>query len=79
MADTEPVEVPCQVCRRPCRSPVSRARRVGAGCWRKLRRRARQSAVPVALPGLSGRGGPGQAGPDLLDDVDELPDQDGPR
>ncbi|MEU9400586.1 hypothetical protein [Streptomyces sp. NPDC048242] len=27
----------CALCRRPVRSALARARRIGSGCWRKLR------------------------------------------
>ncbi|WP_319460063.1 hypothetical protein [Micromonospora sp. RTP1Z1] len=74
----DPPPVLCLDCSTPCRSPLSRARRVGSGCWRKRRRKARAQAVPVALPGLSGRGArAGQDGPDLLDSQAVDPDQDG--
>ncbi|RSR98059.1 hypothetical protein EF913_28430 [Streptomyces sp. WAC04189] len=32
---TEP-DVECELCHRPIRSAAARARRIGAGCWRKL-------------------------------------------
>ncbi|MFI6161707.1 DUF6011 domain-containing protein [Micromonospora haikouensis] len=72
MAD-QPLVV-CLGCGRPLRTPASRARRIGAGCWRKRRRLARAQAAPVVLPGMSaGRGGPAaQTGPSLLDDVDQV-------
>lgn len=70
----------CLDCATPVRTAVSRARRIGEGCWRKRRRKARELAAPVALPGLAGRGGPGQTGPDLLDGQEVAdPDQDGTR
>ncbi|MEV0805755.1 hypothetical protein [Micromonospora sp. NPDC050200] len=69
--DEQP-KVLCLDYRTPVTTAASRARRIGAGCWRKRKAKARAAAAPVALPGLSGRGGPGQTGPDLLDD-----DQDG--
>ncbi|MBM7083627.1 DUF6011 domain-containing protein [Micromonospora humidisoli] len=69
MTSTEPVL--CRLCDRPLRTPVSRARRIGAGCWRNLRAELRAQRLPVALPGMSGRGGPTQTGPDLLDDQDQ--------
>lgn len=66
MTGGQPI-VRCLDCDRPCTTPVSRARRIGAKCWRERRRQARAQAVPVALPGLTGRHGrDGQTGPDLL-------------
>ncbi|MCX4468950.1 DUF6011 domain-containing protein [Micromonospora sp. NBC_01655] len=59
----------CLDCDRPLRNAASRARRIGSECWRERRRQARAQATPVALPGLAGRGGPGQVGPTLLDDL----------
>lgn len=69
----EPIR--CEVCGRELRTPESRARGRGRVCDAKTR------PAPAALPGLAGRGGPGQAGPDLLADVDQQgdPDEDGPR
>ncbi|TDB87494.1 hypothetical protein E1091_15740 [Micromonospora fluostatini] len=61
--NTRPVV--CLDCGRPVRTAVSRARRVGSGCWRERRRAARAQAAPVALPGLGTLAGHGdQAGHD---------------
>ncbi|MFG2054795.1 hypothetical protein ACGFI9_12260 [Micromonospora sp. NPDC048930] len=65
----EQARVPCLDCGTPCRSALSRSRRIGSGCWRKRRRKARAQAAPVPLPGLSGRRG--RAGQDLLDAATE--------
>lgn len=61
--DEELPLVECLRCGRPLRTPVSRARRTGEGCWRKLRRGARAAGAAVALPGMPAAG---QTGPDLL-------------
>ncbi|MEU0081398.1 DUF6011 domain-containing protein [Micromonospora tulbaghiae] len=75
MAEPEQPLVLCLDCNRKCKTPVSRARRIGAKCWRKRRALARAQAAPVALPGLAGRGGrAGQPGPDLLDATDSACD-----
>ncbi|MEU8264938.1 DUF6011 domain-containing protein [Micromonospora sp. NPDC048999] len=75
MTTNEPTEVRCLDCDRKLRSPAARARRIGAECWRERRRQARAQAVPVALPGMSGRRGrDGQDGPDLLDAYAETQD-----
>lgn len=64
----------CQECGRDLRTPESRARGRGPKCDAKVRPPA---PAPVTLPGLSGRGGRGQDGPDLLDGQAADPDQDG--
>ncbi|WP_030488174.1 DUF6011 domain-containing protein [Micromonospora chokoriensis] len=76
MGEPEQPEVPCLACKRPLRTPKSRARRYGEGCWRKRRRAARAAAAPVTLPGLGRAGSRGQAGPHLLTGVDQLGDLD---
>lgn len=69
MTATDPPEVVCLRCKRPVKTAVSRARRIGAGCWRILRAEARARQAPVALPGLAGlaRQPTVQTGPDILD------------
>jgi len=62
--------VECLRCGRPLRTPASRARRTGEGCWRKQRRGVR-AAVAAALPGMPA------ASPGLLDTA-PAPVQDGP-
>ncbi|WP_320067671.1 hypothetical protein [Micromonospora sp. RTGN7] len=71
-----PTPVLCLDCDRPVRTAVSRARRIGSGCWRARRALARARATPVALPGMSGRGDPAQTGPSLLDSVDPVQEVD---
>ncbi|WP_431729957.1 hypothetical protein [Verrucosispora sp. TAA-831] len=56
--------VPCRDCQRPCKTPASRARRVGAGCWRKRRAAARRLAATAAAATLPVDP---QDGPTLLD------------
>lgn len=68
----QPTVVVCQDCGRPVRTPMSRARRRGAGCERRRRRAYRVVAVP--LPGMPARAGQRvQTGPDLLTLLDTLP------
>ncbi|GAB3856680.1 hypothetical protein GCM10029963_53460 [Micromonospora andamanensis] len=64
--DDQPV-VLCLDCDTPCVTPVSRARRVGAGCWRKRRAAARRLAAAVAAATLPAAG---QGGPTLLDQLE---------
>ncbi|MEW2383351.1 hypothetical protein AB0873_14850 [Micromonospora sp. NPDC047707] len=78
MSTDKPADVVCLRCERPVKTPLSRARRVGSGCWRILRADARARRVPVALPGLDRPAAATQAGPDLLEDVDPA-GEDGPR
>ncbi|GGM14120.1 DUF6011 domain-containing protein [Micromonospora yangpuensis] len=37
----------CLVCERPLRTPVSRARRIGSTCWRRLRAEERTQAAAL--------------------------------
>ncbi|PZG05796.1 hypothetical protein C1I95_32455 [Micromonospora craterilacus] len=68
MTADEPTEVLCLHCDTPVMTAVSRARRVGEGCWRKARAEARARSAPVPLPGLAGHGDrAGLDGPSLLD------------
>jgi hypothetical protein len=46
-------EVECQLCHKPVRSTVARARRIGSRCWRKLRPDQR-----AAITALTRRGQP---------------------
>ncbi|PZG15070.1 hypothetical protein C1I95_20395 [Micromonospora craterilacus] len=72
MTTDEPTEVRCRKCARKLRTPVSRARRLGEGCWRVLRAEARARSAPVPLPGLTGHGDrAGLDGPSLLDQLPE--------
>lgn len=78
MGDPTPTPVWCIDCGRQVHTPVSRARRIGAGCWRARQAAARAAARPVALPGMSGHGGraagptPGQEPLDGIDGVDDV-------
>ncbi|MFG3709189.1 hypothetical protein ACGF7U_31285 [Micromonospora sp. NPDC047670] len=80
MTTDNPTEVLCLDCKTPVKTAVSRARRIGEGCWRKRRAAARAQRALVALPGLGPRAA-AQTGPGLLDDVDAAEDlsEDGPR
>ncbi|MEU7620518.1 hypothetical protein AB0B27_31125 [Micromonospora rifamycinica] len=70
--DDQPI-VACQDCNTPCRTPVSRARRVGAGCWRKRRAEARRVAAAATASTLPWAP---QTGPSLVDEPTdaEVPD-----
>ncbi|MBX7264945.1 hypothetical protein KIF24_01990 [Micromonospora sp. Llam7] len=59
--------VPCLDCDTPCITPVSRARRVGAGCWRKRRAIARRLAAASTASTLPVDA---QDGPSLLDQLE---------
>lgn len=66
-------EAACQLCHKPVRSPLARARRVGSRCWRKLRPDQR-----AAITTLSRRGqvlGPGEARAALNRPAPATPDQ----
>lgn len=41
-------EVACQLCHKPVRSAVARARRIGSRCWRKLRPDQRAAITTLA-------------------------------
>lgn len=64
MSEEQPLVV-CKDCARPCKTPVSRARRIGARCWRKRRAAARKLAATMTSSTLP----IGQDGPTLLDDL----------
>lgn len=46
-------EVACQLCHKPVRSAVARARRIGSRCWRKLRPDQRAAITTLARRGQS--------------------------
>lgn len=46
-------EVECQLCRKPVRSVMARARRIGSGCWRKLRPDQRTAITTLTRRGWS--------------------------
>ncbi|MEV6693385.1 hypothetical protein AB0M35_18135 [Micromonospora sp. NPDC051196] len=57
----------CLDCDTPCVTPISRARRVGAGCWRKRRAAARRLATAAAAATFPVDV---QDGPTLLDQLE---------
>ncbi|MBM0205059.1 hypothetical protein JNW90_19875 [Micromonospora sp. STR1s_5] len=61
---TDQPEVLCRDCDRPCKSPASRARRIGSGCWRKRRAAARALTARAAASTL-----PLPGSPTLLDEL----------
>ncbi|SCL43210.1 hypothetical protein GA0074692_6766 [Micromonospora pallida] len=75
MGEQHPVT--CIDCGRPVRTPASRARRIGEGCWRERKAAARAAAAEAAsatLPGMSGRGGRPGAGQEPIDGLGDLGD-----
>lgn len=65
---TEPIE--CALCHRPIRSTTARARRIGAGCWRKLRpaQRAAIRRDPAHVRAILARPAPTSEGQLPLDE-----------
>lgn len=66
-------EVACQLCHKPVRSAVARARRIGSRCWRKLR--PDQRAAITTLARRSQPLGPSEARAALHRPAPTTPDQ----
>ncbi|MGQ5606202.1 hypothetical protein [Streptomyces sp. EKS3.2] len=71
---TEP-DVECELCHRPIRSVAARARRIGAGCWRKLRpaQRAAIRRHPAAVRAVLTQPVPTTDGQLPLEETDPIP------
>ncbi|WP_327403863.1 hypothetical protein OG194_29780 [Streptomyces sp. NBC_01288] len=69
---SEPIE--CALCHQPVRSAASRTRRIGGGCWRKLRpdQRAAIRADPFRVRAILVRPAPTTDG-QLALDIREIP------